>query len=92
MKRYVDGIGYTAVKAVERGDLPQNAIYFGFDDRFMYYIIPDGDTVFMVDDHDVNEVDEDDQFEAYFDAVKADVAYCLGIEEGSDEWFELMDI
>lgn len=35
---------------------------------------------------------EDDAFEAYFDGVKADVAWTLGIEEGSDEWWELMDI
>lgn len=35
---------------------------------------------------------EDSAFEAYLDAVKSDVAYCLGIEEDSDEWWELMDI
>ena len=95
MKRYVDGIGYTDVQAIERNELPQNAVYFGFDDRFMYYVVPDADTVFMVDDHVINELDEDgedDAFERYFDAVKADVAYCLGIEEYSDEWYELMDI
>ena len=35
---------------------------------------------------------EDDAFETYFDGVKSDVAYCLGIEEGSDEWWMLMEI
>lgn len=35
---------------------------------------------------------EDEAFEMYMDAVKSDVAYCLGIEEYSDEWYELMDI
>lgn len=89
MKRYVDGIGYTDVQAIERPQLPQNAVYFGFDDRFMYYVVPDADTVYMVDDHDTNE---DGEFERYFDAVKNDVAYCLGIEEESEEWYQLMEI
>ena len=35
---------------------------------------------------------EDDKYEVYLDAVKDDVAYCLGIEEDSEEWWELMNI
>lgn len=35
---------------------------------------------------------EDAAADMYMDAVKADAAYCLGIDEGSDEWYELMNI
>lgn len=35
---------------------------------------------------------EDAAADMYMDAVKADAAYCLGIDEGSDEWYELMSI
>ena len=35
---------------------------------------------------------EDSAFEKYMDAIKSDVSYCLGIEEGSDEWYELAEI
>ena len=46
----------------------------------------------LFDDIEPLELDEDDAFEKYFDAVKSDVAWCLGIEEDSDEWWALMDI
>ena len=100
MKRYVDGIGYTNVVLVEVEDLPQNAVYFGFDDRFWYYVVPDADTTYMVDMGDINEPaigdddaeKEDDRWDMFLNALKADAAYCLGLEEGSDEWWELMDI
>ena len=36
--------------------------------------------------------DEDDAAEQYMDEVKADAAYCLGIEYGSDEWYALAEI
>lgn len=36
--------------------------------------------------------DEDTAAAVYMDAVKADAAYCLGIDEGSDEWYALADI
>lgn len=36
--------------------------------------------------------DEDAAADADMDAIKADAAYCLGIIEGSDEWYALMDI
>ena len=48
MKRYVDGIGYIEVVAVGLGDLPRNAIWFGFDEDYGYYVVPDGDTVYAV--------------------------------------------
>lgn len=35
---------------------------------------------------------EDAAADMYMDAVKADAAYCLGIDEGSDEWYALMEI
>lgn len=35
---------------------------------------------------------EDAAADADMDAIKADAAYCLGIIEGSDEWYALMDI
>ena len=35
---------------------------------------------------------EDEAFEKYMDAIKSDVAYVLGIEYGSDEWYELDEI
>lgn len=36
--------------------------------------------------------DEDDEAEQYMDGIKADAAYCLGIEYGSDEWYALAEI
>lgn len=36
--------------------------------------------------------DEDDDSEMYMDEIKADAAYCLGIEYGSDEWYALAEI
>ena len=36
--------------------------------------------------------DEDDDSEKYMDEIKADAAYCLGIEYGSDEWYALAEI
>lgn len=36
--------------------------------------------------------DEDDETEQYIDGIKADAAYCLGIEYGSDEWYALAEI
>lgn len=36
--------------------------------------------------------DEDDEAEMYMDEIKADAAYCLGIEYGSDEWYALAEI
>lgn len=36
--------------------------------------------------------DEDDESEQYMDEIKADAAYCLGIEYGSDEWYALAEI
>ena len=35
---------------------------------------------------------EDRAWEEWFEAIKADAAYCLGLEEGSEEWEELMAI
>lgn len=35
---------------------------------------------------------EDAAADMYMDAVKADAAYCLGIDEGSDEWYALMEV
>ena len=40
----------------------------------------------------VEVTDEDDEAEQYMDSVKADAAYCLGIEYGSDEWYALAEI
>ena len=36
--------------------------------------------------------DEDDDSEMYMNEIKADAAYCLGIEYGSDEWYALAEI
>lgn len=35
---------------------------------------------------------EDEKFEKYMDIIKSDVAYVLGIEEDSEEWWQLMEI
>lgn len=51
------------------------------------------DERYGLDEYDAYDpFEEDDKYEAYFDAVKEDVAWCLGIEEDSEEWYALMDI
>lgn len=88
---YVDGYGYTEVEVCKGlGDIPESAIYYGFDDDYVFYLDEFSDTeIYAIPD---DALIEDLNFEEYFDSVKADVAYCLGIDEYSDEWYELMDI
>lgn len=98
-KMYVDNYGYSEVNIAQAlSDLPETARYFGMNEDYVFYLdeysdielwaIPD--EVLLEDV--IIEPDEDDFYEDYLDAIKNDVAWCLGIEEGSDEWYELMDI
>lgn len=68
----------------------------------MYWLGMVGEPITMTDIHNAimamyaagieSAADEDDAAAAYMDTVKADAAYCLGIEYGSDEWYALADI